>query len=229
MCIRDRGKGAAQLIASAIHTANNRNEVDTLIICRGGGSLEDLWQFNEEIVARAIDECAIPTISGVGHETDFTICDFVADMRAATPTAAAELACVDTLNLKNQLVNLQNHLQKQMQFTLNQHAQQLDFLARSLVSPAQQLSNKTVQIQQLKQRMRLAMQRHTQSRTQTLLRLKNSLEHLNPQAILTRGYAFVQNKNGQIVSSTAQLQRGDEVKLTFSVGVAEATINDLKR
>ena len=77
--------------------------------------------------------------------------------------------------------------------------------------------------------MRLAMQRHTQSRTQTLLRLKNSLEHLNPQAILTRGYAFVQNKNGQIVSSTAQLQRGDEVKLTFSVGVAEATINDLKR
>ncbi|MEK9940272.1 MAG: exodeoxyribonuclease VII large subunit, partial [Methylotenera sp.] len=87
-----QGKGAAELIANAIHTANQRAECDVLIICRGGGSIEDLWQFNEEIVARAIAQSNIPTISGVGHETDFTIADFVADMRAATPTAAAELA-----------------------------------------------------------------------------------------------------------------------------------------
>ena len=86
-----QGKGAAQWIANAINTAHERAECDVLIICRGGGSIEDLWQFNEEIVARAIANCSIPTISGVGHETDFTICDFVADMRAATPTAAAEL------------------------------------------------------------------------------------------------------------------------------------------
>ena len=88
-----QGKGAATLIANAIQQANLRAECDVLIICRGGGSIEDLWQFNEEIVARAIDDCTIPTVSGVGHETDFTICDFVADIRAATPTAAADLAC----------------------------------------------------------------------------------------------------------------------------------------
>ena len=153
-----QGKGAAALIAKAIHTANKRAECDTLIICRGGGSMEDLWQFNEEIVARAIDDSAIPTISGVGHETDFTICDFVADMRAATPTAAAELACIDSTSLKNQVVSLQNQLNKQITFTLNQYAQKLDFLARRLMSPMQQIDNKATQIAQLQHRMDIGFQ-----------------------------------------------------------------------
>ncbi len=98
-----QGKGAAARIAEAIDIANQRAEVDTLIVCRGGGSLEDLWSFNEEIVARAVYHSQIPVISGVGHETDFTICDFVADLRAATPTAAAELACTDAMTIRNQL------------------------------------------------------------------------------------------------------------------------------
>lgn len=223
-----QGKGAAQLIANSIRTANQREEVDMLIICRGGGSLEDLWQFNEEIVARAIDDSAIPTISGVGHETDFTICDFVADLRAATPTAAAELACMDKATSKNQLANLQNQLNRQMQFVINQHAQKLDYLARSLVSPTQQLQNKTNQLNQLAHRLEMALQHRLQTQQQQLLRLKNSLEHLNPQAVLTRGYAFVQNSVGEIISSAVQLKTNDEVKLTFGVGVAEAKISKIR-
>ncbi len=224
-----QGKGAAQSIANAIRTANQREEVDTLIICRGGGSLEDLWPFNEEIVARAMDDSAIPIISGVGHETDFTICDFVADLRAATPTAAAELACMDKTASKNQLANLQSQLNKQMQFVLNQHAQKLDYLARRLISPAQQIDNKKAQLGQLTHRMQMALQRRLQTQQQQLLRLKNNLEHLNPQAVLTRGYAFVQNNVGEIISSTAQLSTNDEVKLTFGIGVAEAKISKTHR
>ena len=223
-----QGKGAAQLIANAIRIANEREEVDTLIICRGGGSLEDLWQFNEEIVARAIDDSVIPTISGVGHETDFTICDFVADMRAATPTAAAELACMDKTTSKNQLANLQNQLNRQMQLVINQQAQKLDYLARRLISPAQQIDNKKAQLGQLTHRMQMALQRRLQSHQQQLLRIKNSLEHLNPQAVLTRGYAFVQNHSGEIISSTKQLKTNDDVTLTFGVGVADAKISKIR-
>jgi exodeoxyribonuclease VII large subunit len=144
-----QGKGAAETIAKAINTANSRNEVDTLIICRGGGSLEDLWQFNEEVVARAIFNCAIPTISGVGHETDFTICDFVADVRAATPTAAAELACIDKAHLQEQIKQIKSRLERRMDACLQAYAQKLDFLARRLISPLQQLENHTKQLKQL--------------------------------------------------------------------------------
>ena len=223
-----QGKGAAETIVKAINTANQRAEVDTLIICRGGGSMEDLWQFNEEIVARAIANCEIPTISGVGHETDFTICDFVADMRAATPTAAAELACMDVRSLKNQLASLHNKLTRQIEFSLNQLAQKLDFLARRLISPLQQLENKAVQINHLKHRMDIALQRHLQMHQQHLLRLKNSVEQLNPQAVLARGYAIVYVRTGELIKSTQQIKVGDIVNMTFGHGNADATIIGIK-
>lgn len=224
-----QGKGAAETIAKAINTASQRAEVDTLIICRGGGSMEDLWQFNEEIVARAIANCEIPTISGVGHETDFTICDFVADMRAATPTAAAELACMDVNSLKNQLANLYIHLNKQMTFTLNQQAQKLDFLARRLVSPLQQLENKVTQIHQLKHRMDIALQRYLQMQQQHVLRIKCSLEQLNPQAVLARGYALVQTEKGEVVWSTSQIKLTDTVQIRFTEGQAVAEIKHIEK
>ena len=223
-----QGKGAAETIAKAINTASQRAEIDTLIICRGGGSMEDLWQFNEEIVARAIANCAIPTISGVGHETDFTICDFVADMRAATPTAAAELACMDVNSLKNQLANLYNQLNKQMTFTLNQQAQKLDFLARRLVSPLQQLENKENQLKQLQNRFTLAMQQQLQTHQQHLLRLKNSIEQLSPQAVLARGYALVQTEKGEVVRSTSQIKLSDTLQIHFATGKATAKVNKIE-
>ena len=224
-----QGKGAAALIAKAIQTANKRAEVDTLIICRGGGSMEDLWQFNEEIVARAIDECAIPTISGVGHETDFTISDFVADLRAATPTAAAELACMDVTAQKNQLMSLQNQLHKQMTYTLNQQSQKLDFLARRLIAPLQLLQNKGAQLNQLKHRMDIGLQRRLQTHQQHLLMLNNSLQQLNPQNVLSRGYALVAKMNGEIIKNSAQAQLGECVNITFQQGSVSATIIDTKQ
>lgn len=223
-----QGKGAAQLIANAINTANARAECDVLIICRGGGSIEDLWQFNEEIVARAIAQCSIPTISGVGHETDFTICDFVADMRAATPTAAAELATPSRDVMLSTLKQLKLQLIKNIQFSLNQKAQALDYLARRLISPSQQIKQQKTRLMQLAYRLNVCMNQQLQTKQHNLLRLSQNLSHLNPQAVLTRGYAFVQNKQGEIVSSSQQLQSGDEVTLTFGVGSAEAIISQTK-
>lgn len=218
-----QGKGTAALIAKAIHTANARAECDTLIICRGGGSMEDLWQFNEEVVARAMDDSAIPIISGVGHETDFTICDFVADMRAATPTAAAELACQDMQVLQKQLHHLLGRLVRRMDIGLQSSAQRLDYLSRRLISPLQQIEMKANQLKQLQNRMQLSLQRQLYTHHMRLNNLENSLGQLNPHNVLGRGYAIVQHASG-IINNSQQLKMGDEVKLTFGTGEAEACI-----
>ena len=222
-----QGKGVAELIANAINTANARAECDVLIICRGGGSIEDLWQFNEEVVARAVANCAIPAVSGVGHETDFTICDFVADIRAATPTAAAELVTPSRDALLSSLRQLKMHLSRSLQFALNQRAQALDYLSRRLISPTQQIEQQKFQLAQITRHLQNAALQLLNARQQNLLRLSQNLQHLNPQAVLTRGYAFVQDKNGVIVGSSAQLAKNDQVKLTFGAGSAEATINKI--
>ena len=220
-----QGKGAANLIANAIHQASSRAECDVLIICRGGGSIEDLWQFNEEIVARAIADCNIPTISGVGHETDFTICDFVADIRAATPTAAAELATPSREGLLNSLQQMQQQLGKNMQYLLAQRAQTLDYLARRLISPLQQITQQKIQLAQSAYRLNASINQQLRNKQQNLLRVSQNLSHLNPQAVLSRGYAFVQDKLGNIINTSEQLTAGDQVSLSFGIGTADATIN----
>ena len=222
-----QGKGAASLIANAINQANVRAECDVMIICRGGGSIEDLWQFNEEVVARAIANCKIPTISGVGHETDFTICDFVADIRAATPTAAAELATPSRDSLLNALNQLKQQLARNTQYLLDQRAQTLDYLARRLISPLQQIDQQKSKLAQISYRLNSQLNQQLQIQQHNLLRLSQNLAHLNPQAVLTRGYAFVQNTLGEIITSNQQLKNGDEVKMTFNIGSADATINKL--
>ena len=222
-----QGKGVAMQIADAIQLANARAECDVLIICRGGGSIEDLWQFNEEVVARAVAECTIPIISGVGHETDFTICDFVADVRAATPTAAAELATPSRENILNALNQLKLQLIRNMQYQLNQRSQALDYLLRRLISPAQQVAKQQIQLNQIRLRFNSAINQQLKNKQQHLLRLSQNLTHLNPQAVLTRGYAFVQNPLGAIISSSEQLQQGEAVRITFNVGSADATINKI--
>jgi exodeoxyribonuclease VII large subunit len=223
-----QGKGAAALIARAIHTANERAECDTLIICRGGGSMEDLWQFNEEVVARAIDDSAIPTISGVGHETDFTICDFVADMRAATPTSAAELACQDVDVLKSQLQALWSRLGRRMDIGLQSHAQTLDYLSRRLISPTQQIDNKKTQINGLGKRMDIALQGMFKTHQQHMLRLNSCLQQLNPKNVLARGYAMVCNETGEMINSSQQLKVGYAVNIMFEHGSADATVIHIK-
>ena len=151
-----QGEGAAQKIAQAIRLANERAECDVLLLCRGGGSIEDLWAFNEEVVARAIADSAIPVVSGVGHETDFTIADFVADERAPTPTAAAQRVVPDRDALLRILRDMAQHLQRAQRNRLQNAMQAIDYLQRRLVHPAQQLQNKEQQLGQLQQRMQRA-------------------------------------------------------------------------
>ena len=152
-----QGAGSAEQIAAAICAANQRVECDVLIICRGGGSIEDLWAFNEEVVARAIAASTIPIVSGVGHETDFTIADFVADERAPTPTAAAQRVVPDRHALLRELRDLAQHLRRAQRNRLQNAMQTVDYLQRRLVHPAQQLQHQTQQLEQLQQRMQRAI------------------------------------------------------------------------
>lgn len=221
-----QGKGAAALIAAAIGKAGQRAECDVLIVCRGGGSIEDLCQFNEEIVARAIADCALPVISGVGHETDFTIADFVADRRAATPTAAAELAAPDRAALLGTLRQLQQQMARQLGHFLNRRMQQLDYLARRLLSPAQRLEHKHNHLVHLQARLQSAAVNQLQKRQRQLAHLQQNLGHLNPEAVLNRGYALVEAADGHLVRSNRALQTGQKVRLRLAEGQAEAAITD---
>jgi exodeoxyribonuclease VII large subunit len=220
-----QGKGAAETIAKAINTANDRNEVDTLIICRGGGSMEDLWQFNEEIVARAIYNCAIPIISGVGHETDFTIADFVADTRAATPTAAAELSSTRLDEMQQVMTQLWHRLMRLMTIKLQADSQKLDYLTRRLISPLQLLQNQSTQLKQLQSRLAYGIQQQLQKKQHTYLQLKSSIENLSPQAVLARGYAIV-SQSELLITNSSQVELSQEVNIRFNIGEANAIITN---
>lgn len=148
-----QGVGASAKLADMVDAANARREVDVLIVCRGGGSIEDLWAFNEEVLARAIAESAIPVVSGVGHETDFTIADFAADVRAPTPTGAAELVSPQRVLLLRELDHRHATLARGFGRMMERRAQQLDWLARRLVSPAERLARQRTHLQQLSVRL----------------------------------------------------------------------------
>ena len=221
-----QGRGAAELIASAINSAQLRQEVDVLIVCRGGGSMEDLWQFNEEVVARALASSTIATISGVGHETDFTIADFVADIRAATPTAAAELACIDCQSIKSQLEFLQQKLHNRITDIFNKQAQRLDYLAKRLTSPSQQIAYKNQQLMQLKQRFKMSLSQFLTIKNSQLLNINNSLTQLNPKAVLGRGYALINDEKGHILSSESQFSPTLNIRITLYDGLVRAQITN---
>jgi exodeoxyribonuclease VII large subunit len=262
-----QGDPAAAEIAAAIALANRRCEVDVLIVCRGGGSFEDLWPFNEEIVARAVLESALPVISGVGHETDFTICDFVADLRAPTPTAAAALAVPDRVALAHRLEQIARRIKRMAEHTLSSRIQRLDHASQRLIHPAARLAQQRERTAALGQRMARAWRHrfasdqravaHLCGRLVRELRaplpqtalfanavetwrrrgreriarhavrldaLAQSLAHLSPEAVLTRGYALVTTREGAVVFDAKQVAPSDTVLLRFAHGRAEATI-----
>jgi exodeoxyribonuclease VII large subunit len=155
-----QGEGAAQRIVAALDTASVRAECDVLILCRGGGSIEDLWPFNEEIVARCLARCALPVICGVGHETDFTIADFVADARAPTPTGAAELATPDRVELQRHLRALHAHARRALWSRLERDMQQVDYLGRRVIHPGARLKEQQRRLHDLALRLARCASRH---------------------------------------------------------------------
>ena len=175
-----QGEGAAQKIVACIQAATARAECDVLIVCRGGGSIEDLWQFNEEIVARAIAACPIPIVCGIGHETDFTIADFVADQRAPTPTAAAEMVSPQRENLLARLAQLHVGLLRALTRNHEQRGQQLDYLARRLQHPGARLQNQLQHIGHLAQRYTQAWHRSQDKRAGRVRELSQRLSANRP-------------------------------------------------
>ncbi len=181
-----QGEGAAQKIAQAIKAASQRAECDVLILCRGGGSIEDLWAFNEEVVARAIAASHIPVVSGVGHETDFTIADFVADWRAATPTAAAQAVVPDRQELTQRLARQRQHLTLAAMRHIERRMQQMDYLQRRLVHPAQRIRQQAERLEALQQRLRLAHANAVQQRQWRWNALWQRLRGLRPDIARSR-------------------------------------------
>ena len=223
-----QGKEAPVAIVKAIETANIRMECDVLILARGGGSIEDLWAFNEEIVARAIVASKIPTITGVGHETDTTIADFVSDLRAPTPTGAAELVTSHTVELVKTIQVYKNQLNKVMAGVIRELMQKIDYLEKRLISPRQQIQRQKEQIHQYIQRINQSMKNVMIQYRLKIDKLKLNLDHLSPHAVLSRGYSIITNVDGQIVNNVNQLKLDDKIRIQLNHGQADANISDLK-
>jgi len=223
-----QGEGAGAKIAQAIRAASARMEVDVLIVCRGGGSMEDLWAFNEEIVARAIVDCAMPVVSGVGHETDFTIADFVADARAPTPTAAAELVSPNRVELLVRLGVLAARLSRDLERALNTRMQHLDYLGKRLVHPGERIDAQIARQRELRLRLQHGQARLLRQHDAMLLKMKAGLAHLNPQAVLERGYSIVEKSGGQIVRSVEHIVAGESLRLTFARGAAQTRVEQIE-
>lgn len=225
--VKVQGEGAKEEIAAAIREMGARSDLDVLIFGRGGGSMEDLWAFNEEIVARAIAASKVPTISAVGHEIDFTIADFVADVRAATPSAAAELAVPERAKLAADILRRK----QQMIFALGQkverRAQEIQKFAARLKDPTKRFPDLLRSIGHHEDRMQNAIKNILDRAQSSLLKLSSNLNNLSPLAVLSKGYSVATDISGKAVRSTSQINVGDPLSIRFSDGSAETKITKI--
>lgn len=227
-----QGPAASGEISSAIDDINvNHKDVDVIITGRGGGSMEELWAFNEEAVARSIYESEIPVISAVGHETDFTISDFIADRRAATPTAAAEMAVPDTGELEAELDRISLEMTSDLGLAIARRKERLEALnptafARNLKS---RILYEQVNADRLIEAMGDAMNNRLVSARNRVEMLREFIESSNPKAILARGYSVVTDNSGKIIRSTDELSEGLGVNIETGNGTAEAVITGIKK
>jgi exodeoxyribonuclease VII large subunit len=220
-----QGEGAAAQIARAIERANRRAECDVLIVCRGGGSLEDLWAYNEEVLARAIAASRLPVVSGVGHETDFSICDFVADLRAPTPTAAAALASPDREALLEAVDRCRRHLGRSFQRIVERHTQRLDRASRRLLTPSERLARNRETLAGTLRRLKHAFGRDQRMRAARVEALASALSHLDPTQVLARGYSIVRDADGHVRRTSSGLAQGQPLDVTFAEGGAEVKVS----
>ena len=228
--VRVQGEGAAEEIAQMLDYVDKHQLADVIITGRGGGSLEDLWAFNEEIVARAIYRCTIPVISAVGHEPDVTISDYVADVRAATPSNAAEIAVQDEAAIRSALRQLQLRLEQAEGRKLTQLRQRLDALAQKPVMkrPEAYLQQQELQLEMLRQRLEHAGTGVVQKNALRFQRAAAKLDALSPLKVLSRGYAMVTRADA-VVRSVTQLQPGDPVAVALSDGTVQCTVDAVQR
>ena len=203
---------------------------DLIIIGRGGGSAEDLWGFNDERLARTVAASSIPVVSAVGHEVDFTSCDFVADLRAATPSAAAELSLPDKEDLRRRVQALTTRLNAAQTTRLKRYRTQLDRLAASrvLTSPEAAYRLRREGVAGLEKRLNLAVSRRLADKRQSMERVVASLAALNPLAVLGRGYAMVQTEAGRVIPTAAALSVGERVSLRFADGKALVRVEEIE-
>ncbi len=214
-----QGKNAAAQLVQQIKTANQRKECDLLILARGGGTLEDLWPFNEECLARAIFKSELPLISAVGHETDFTIADFVADKRAATPTMAAQLASPEKGDYQLQLDKLDERLLKIIDYLLKNYHLCLENLAKRLRHPQQRLQDSFQHCDELAQRLNLSIKSQLHRHEQKLSGLSRTLQAVSPLGSLARGYAIVRDATSQkILRNSKRVKLGQEITTKLAKG-----------
>ena len=228
--VRVQGVEAPGEIAGAIAYANKYRLADLLIVGRGGGSIEDLWAFNDEIVARAIYDSEIPVISAVGHEPDVTISDFVADLRAATPSNAAELAVPDQDALRQTLDSVLSAMQTTLQRQLNASRRQLQVLSASsaLRSPDVYLQQTRKNLLTLRDRLLSTQNLAISRQRQTFLGLAAKLDALSPLKVLTRGYTVTTSDHGEIIRSAKQTNLNDSITVRFHDGSINATVTEIK-
>lgn len=223
-----QGEGAAQSIVNGIH-ALDRMGLDIIIIGRGGGSIEDLWAFNEEIVARAIFECNTPVISAVGHETDWTIADFVSDRRAPTPSAAAELAVFDYRQMTDHLSNIKKRMDSNLSGKIEFYRERLSHIKTrvSYLSPANRLNENRKRLADLEERLLLLMQQQIKDKRQKLIMLSTRLDADSPVKKLSQGYAYVSKEDGRNIHSAADITCGDNIDIYLIDGRAKAVISEV--
>jgi len=219
-----QGEGAAAKLVQALAAANRRAECDVLLLVRGGGSIEDLWQFNDEALARAIRASRIPVVSGVGHETDFTIADFAADVRAPTPTAAAELVSPLRGELLARTAQLALRLSREAARKIEYAMQGVDALARRLLHPAERLRASRQLLTQLARRLASAVARRLEQLKAELQRAETVLAGINHGAVLARGYSLTRNARGEILRDAAQAAAGERIFTSLARGELESEV-----
>ena len=247
-----QGESAPAQLISGVRYFNENKAADVIILGRGGGSIEDLWAFNDEGLARTVAASAIPIISAVGHETDFTICDFVADRRAPTPSAAAEIAVPDTAELMRKINNITGRMELLLYESIKRKSEKLSMLAKSkvltdpiymldekrarLLSSAlmlegnmrQYLSVKENRLAAISPRLDAAMTRQIADKKNEFVSLTSKLEALNPLSVLSRGFSAVFNEEGKLIKSSSDIKAGDDIGLRLKDGEVKASVTSVE-
>ena len=224
-----QGEGAAASIVHGIH-ALEQIGVDVILVGRGGGSIEDLWAFNEEMVARAIFDCRIPVISAVGHQTDFTIADYVADLRAPTPSAAAELAVFDYRQAMQELLGMRQQMDKELQRKVTVARNHLEHQRMRLhyLSPQQRMNENRRRVAEYEEKLTGRMEELLRERRHRLALLAGTLESYSPVKKLSGGYAFVEDGNHQALRSIHQIRKKDIVQIHLLDGTLTAAVTEIQ-